>query len=321
MRPFLCSAARPRAGRRPRSKRAGGAGSPRPPRWPSCWPSSWARWPGEFPNYLAYFNGLVAPADGYRHLVDSSSDWGQELPALRHTSRATPVPGPRYLAYFGSDSPAYFHIPAELTNCVLPILDPSAPPLLRADLRPRPAPTEGVRGSTEAQHPEFDALGAIHEIPGETSRAVFLRQARFLRLSGGTYFISSTILEAVKFGSVRPWETPWGPWNSRYEKTYQRLRPLVQPFLDEDPAVRAAAVAHATPAELWASLLNVLEYDEFRFARLKAYLRHRAPDGNVNFAILIYRLTDAEVAQALGGPPPELGPDVAALSGAAPIRR
>src|SRR5262249_51727095 len=35
------------------------------------------------PHYLAYFNELAGgPSQGYRHLVDSSLDWGQDLPGL-----------------------------------------------------------------------------------------------------------------------------------------------------------------------------------------------------------------------------------------------
>ena len=269
-----------------------------------------------FPNYLAYFNGLVAPADGYRHLVDSSSDWGQELPAVRLYLSRHALPGPRYLSYFGSDSPAYYRIPAELTNCVLPVLDPSALPFYVQNY-PTAQLAPGIRDFL-ARHPEFDAIGAVHLVPGDSYRAVFLRKAAALQLRGGTYLISSTILEAVRFGSVRPWATPWGPWNRRYEETYQRLRPGAQPYLDPDPAVRTAAVGHANPAQLWGQLLNVLEFDEYRFARLKAYLRHRAPDDSINDAILVYHLTDAEISRALDGPPPELGPDVAAILEPAP---
>ena len=36
------------------------------------------------PNYLAYFNQLAGgPSQGYKHLADSSLDWGQDLPALK----------------------------------------------------------------------------------------------------------------------------------------------------------------------------------------------------------------------------------------------
>jgi len=36
-----------------------------------------------WPNYLAFFNPLVGgPRNGYKYLVDSSLDWGQDLPGL-----------------------------------------------------------------------------------------------------------------------------------------------------------------------------------------------------------------------------------------------
>jgi hypothetical protein len=63
-----------------------------------------------YPNYLAYFSPLVGgPAQGYQHLVDSSLDWGMDLPAL-HDWLKQNNPGnspPVYLAYFGTDSPDY----------------------------------------------------------------------------------------------------------------------------------------------------------------------------------------------------------------------
>ncbi|MDD2762984.1 MAG: glycosyltransferase family 39 protein [Opitutaceae bacterium] len=66
-----------------------------------------------YPHYLAYFNPLAGgPAQGYRHLVDSSLDWGMDLPGLKrwlvkhNPGDRTPV----FLAYFGTDSPDYHQI-------------------------------------------------------------------------------------------------------------------------------------------------------------------------------------------------------------------
>jgi hypothetical protein len=67
------------------------------------------------PHYLAYFNEVAGgPARGYRHLVDSSLDWGQDLPSLgewlrnnRGNSRHI------YLAYFGSAEPTSYGLEAE----------------------------------------------------------------------------------------------------------------------------------------------------------------------------------------------------------------
>ena len=70
-----------------------------------------------YPDYLAYFNQIAGGAgQGYRHLVDSSLDWGQDLPGLKRWLREHdldgPGKGPVYLAYFGTASPAYYQIRA-----------------------------------------------------------------------------------------------------------------------------------------------------------------------------------------------------------------
>jgi len=62
------------------------------------------------PHYLAYFSPLVGgPDNGYRHLVDSSLDWGQDLPGLRRyvdSRRLESGTTPRvFLSYFGTGDP------------------------------------------------------------------------------------------------------------------------------------------------------------------------------------------------------------------------
>lgn len=68
------------------------------------------------PHYLAYFNAFAGgPSNGWRLLVDSSLDWGQDLPDL-HTwldkNNSGPNASPVYLSYFGSGEPGYYHISA-----------------------------------------------------------------------------------------------------------------------------------------------------------------------------------------------------------------
>ena len=66
------------------------------------------------PHFLAYFNQIAGgPINGHRHLVDSSLDWGQDLPGLkawldRHARQDEPV----YLSYFGTGEPDYYGIRA-----------------------------------------------------------------------------------------------------------------------------------------------------------------------------------------------------------------
>lgn len=59
-----------------------------------------------WPHYIAYFNPLQGgPSRAYRHLVDSSLDWGQELPALSAWIYRRAGELPVYLSYFGSARP------------------------------------------------------------------------------------------------------------------------------------------------------------------------------------------------------------------------
>ncbi len=80
------------------------------------------------PHYLAYFNAIAGgPANGWRHLVDSSLDWGQDLPGLKQwLDQNNPAPGraPVFLSYFGTGDPRYEGITATL----LPSLPEVGPP-------------------------------------------------------------------------------------------------------------------------------------------------------------------------------------------------
>lgn len=62
------------------------------------------------PHYLAYFNEIVGgPQNGSRHLVDSSLDWGQELPGVKTWLEAHARAGePVFMSYFGTGEPAYY---------------------------------------------------------------------------------------------------------------------------------------------------------------------------------------------------------------------
>jgi len=66
-----------------------------------------------FPHPLAYFNELVGgPEEGYRYLVDSNLDWGQDLKRLARYQREHAL-GKIYLAYFGTADPDYYGIEYE----------------------------------------------------------------------------------------------------------------------------------------------------------------------------------------------------------------
>ncbi|QDU26352.1 hypothetical protein ETAA8_14300 [Anatilimnocola aggregata] len=73
-----------------------------------------------FPHYLAYFNPLVDRQAAHQHLVDSSLDWGQDLPGLQQWLSTHNAAGetqqPVYLAYFGTGSPKYYGIQGRALN-------------------------------------------------------------------------------------------------------------------------------------------------------------------------------------------------------------
>ncbi len=62
------------------------------------------------PHYLSYFNRAAGgPANGYRLLIDSNVDWGQDLVRLKEWMAANDVERIK-LSWFGSADPAYYGI-------------------------------------------------------------------------------------------------------------------------------------------------------------------------------------------------------------------
>lgn len=255
-----------------------------------------------FPNYLAYFNAIAGgPAHAYRHLVDSSLDWGQDLPGVsRYLEQHKPT-GPVYLAYFGVGSPNYYLPPAGTVHYLYshPGHD-VAPPLLTMELPPDKA--EATLADALRVERDHEVVSRVREDDNQV-QVVLLKKPAALRLGGGTYFISASMLQPVAYTLTGP----LGPWNERYESVYQELSNRVKPLLSDDPEVRAAALRQHALSD-WQ--LTLTYFEMCRFARLTAYLRKREPDDNINYSILVYKLTDADLAHALDGPPPELGRDL-----------
>ena len=250
-----------------------------------------------FPHYLAYFNGVVRPARAYRHLVDSSLDWGQDLPGVRRYIETRQLTGPAYLSYYGFASPAFYRVPAIQAYSMT-----IRPPPLRILSMPDGKSDEFLRDFLK-RHPEYD-----NEVVGDTVRdrkvlAVVVKRPDALRLTAGTYFVSATLLQPV----VQPTRGAFGPWNERVERQYQTSREFVAPLFSDDPTERRAALARL-PAETWIEAMNTHEY--LRFRRLTALLRQREPDDNVGYSILVYHISAEEFSRALDGPPVELGRDI-----------
>ncbi|HEY1598876.1 MAG TPA: hypothetical protein VGG64_04695 [Pirellulales bacterium] len=117
-------------------------------------------------------------------------------------------------------------------------------------------------------------------------------------LTGGVYCISATMLQSVY--AKNP-----GRWNAAYEKGFRQLRSEIEPLVRSgaDLAAFERLTPHLTPEELQDGFQD---YEDLRFSRLCSVLRRREPDDRVGYSILIYRLTDADVALALDGRPGEL---------------
>jgi hypothetical protein len=199
------------------------------------------------PHHLAYFNEFVGgPRNGHRCLVDSSLDWGQDLPALeRRLSAIAAKEGaaPRaYLAYFGMEDPERRGVRAER--------------LLSAPLDRREGPPPP--------------------------------------LAAGVYCVSATVLRSV-YAAAR------GPWTEEYERLWLPLHAAFAPVLRLPPDEVARAL-RASPLPEEDLALALSRYEHLRTARLCAYLRTREPDDFAGWSILLYRLSDADLAAALDGP-------------------
>ncbi len=202
-----------------------------------------------YPHYLAYFSPVAGgPSQGYKRLVDSSLDWGMDLPGFKRWLDVH-NPGdekPVYFAYFGVGNPDYYKIK-----------------------------TLRLPG-----HPDW-------------------RHTKSFPLGPGIYAISATLLQGIGTSTV-------GPWNRAYEESYQRTLTNIN-FYDltlNDPKKHAELLAKY-PQDFWDREYTL--FDELRFGRLCAWLRHhRPPDDHVGYAILIWHLSARELLAAGLGPPVEL---------------
>ncbi len=133
-----------------------------------------------WPHYLAFFNlAAGGPEKGYKLLVDSSLDWGQDLVSLANWLEERGLSGqnniPVYLSYFGAGSPHElgldpFYLPS---FCAAGLFDPRA----------RPEPWQLTGGiycisASQLQQVYNDTFGRwsrSYEAAYQDARKVFLR--------------------------------------------------------------------------------------------------------------------------------------------------
>ena len=182
------------------------------------------------PRYLSYFNALAGgPANGYRHLVDSNVDAGQDLIELRrwldaHGGAETKPTAPLFLSYFGPADPVH----------------------------------HGIRAVRFADN-GFDARPRSLPAP----------------IRGGRFCISVTLFQGM-------YTLTAGAWTPALESIYAGL-------LRADPTL-APTVADAKSLE------------HLQFARLRHYLATAQPEARIGDSILIFKLSDDEVARVLYAP-------------------
>jgi hypothetical protein len=71
-----------------------------------------------YPHLLSYFSPLVGgPANGYRHLVDSSLDWGQDLKGVKEYIKKHANDENNYISYFGSVNLKNYGVNAKRLPC------------------------------------------------------------------------------------------------------------------------------------------------------------------------------------------------------------
>jgi len=105
-----------------------------------------------YPHYLAYFNELIGPSNGYKVLVDSNLDWGQDLPGLRDWMDERSVEEV-YLSWFGIAPPEHYGVRYRY----LPGWPPFEDPALRIYHPQRPLPGTYAISATNLQGVLLDA--------------------------------------------------------------------------------------------------------------------------------------------------------------------
>lgn len=106
-----------------------------------------------YPHFLAFFNVIAGgPDNGWRALVDSNIDWGQDLSALARWQDETGNQ-PIWLSYFGEARPAYYAIDYTGLESYPPrLMNPLARPYVPSD----PAPGWYAISATTLQGVHFD---------------------------------------------------------------------------------------------------------------------------------------------------------------------
>ena len=177
----------------------------------AAWPRNAPRWAGACvcalavwfaaesvwirPHYLSYFNEAIGPRDAWKHVVDSSVDWGQDLPAVKEWLGAHPPDGPVLISYFGSGDPEYYGIKAKRVGDA------------NFDLRPRSAPAVLTGGLwiisvTQFQQVYTEARGRWDAQKEAQYRKMLARVLELENSHGKMTYREASQFEAYQFGRL-----------------------------------------------------------------------------------------------------------------------
>jgi hypothetical protein len=170
------------------------------PRWAGATVSLLALWfAGESvwirPHYISYFNEIIGPRDAWKHVVDSSLDWGQDLPTVKAWLDAHPPDGPVLISYFGSGDPEYYGIKAKRVGDA------------NFDLRPRTAPADLTGGLwiisvTQFQQVYTEARGRWDAQKEIQYRRMLARVLELENTHGKMTYREASVFEAYQFGRL-----------------------------------------------------------------------------------------------------------------------
>ncbi len=234
-----------------------------------------------FPHYLAYFNGIISPAEGYHHFVDSTLDWGQDLPGLRDYIDGHPKEGPFYASYFGNGDPRTYGIKAQfLPSNPGRFLQDTPPIVYRTVSAAKPPEAELAALSQKLPDYNFAGIGSLNNKP----TAVLIKKWAAVRPArGGTFIFSATNFQTV--------------WRPEDEANYQELKHQVRLFLGVD---NSPAPQHSLGD--WSAIMT--SFEQHQYGRLITFLLQYTPDDNIGYSMLVFKLTDADLVRALDGPMP-----------------
>lgn len=235
------------------------------------------------PNPLAYISPLVGgPARGYDMLVDSSLEWGQELPAVKKWLDAHPEDreGVPYFSYFGSGVPKAYGIESRPFYSFFDWQGFYDGPL---------TPGTYLVSATMLQ-PVYYARGFAPQGPWCQQYENWYQGHR--QFAQGFFAARANSRAAGNPALLAEW---LADNTSAAGRMYG---------MKTDDIQRIIAAGDAP--ELWRQVLA--NYDLLRFARLTHFLRQREPADVIAHSVLVYRLTERDLQAALDEPLANLPP-------------